>query len=280
METDGAFSERKIMKSPIKRHGGKFYLAEWIHSHFPPRDRYTHYTEAYAGSCAVLFRNDPNGLGEAINDIDGPLSHFWKCLSYSESARQLIQQLKMTAVNEGVFNEAQRILEADECSVIQSAWAFFVVCRQSRAALGKDFVVPTSRLRSGRDEHVSAWINSVDGLPEIVKRLRNVAVHWKPAEEFLRKTDHANALHYLDPPYHPDTRTAKSAYKHEMSHEDHENLLLTLSELKGKFVLSGYECDLYSEFAKRECWRMESQETRNMQSSSGRVARECLWMNY
>lgn len=45
-----------------------------------------------------------------------------------------------------------------------------------------------------------------------------------------------------------------------MTSEDHERLLITLSEIKGKFILSGYNNDLYDGFAIRHGWTRVDRE--------------------
>src|SRR3989442_13548499 len=77
--------------SPLKRHGGKSYLAEWIISLMPPRalntnapaesdNGWLHYVEPYFGGGAVLLAQDPEGIFEVVNDIDGELTNFWRVL--------------------------------------------------------------------------------------------------------------------------------------------------------------------------------------------------------
>src|SRR4051812_39480727 len=72
---------KKNSTRPIKRYGGKDYLAQWIISLMPARAKNTnkvapedpgwlHYVEPYFGGGAVLFAHDPEGISEIINDRD------------------------------------------------------------------------------------------------------------------------------------------------------------------------------------------------------------------
>lgn len=45
----------KLLDAPLKWHGGKSYLAQWICDLIP---EHTHYVETHAGGLAVLFRNE------------------------------------------------------------------------------------------------------------------------------------------------------------------------------------------------------------------------------
>ena len=78
----------KLVK-PIKWHGGKEYLADWITSHFP---HHLHYVEPFCGGASILLRRDPSrnwmvtdgshlpsylkGSSAVINDVDGELMNF------------------------------------------------------------------------------------------------------------------------------------------------------------------------------------------------------------
>jgi DNA adenine methylase len=132
------------------------------------------------------------------------------------------------------------------------------------------------------NENVSAWLSAVDGLPEARERLKRIEIRNMDAGEFIRKYDHEAAVFYCDPPYMPITRTATNAYACEMTEEDHEKLLKTLTHLKGRFLLSGYETDLYNNFANNCGWHVHRKESPNHASSklSKRLMTECLWTNY
>lgn len=80
------------LTQPIKWPGGKKYLADKIISLFPPRCKkpnnpdpndkgWLHYVEPYFGGGAVLLANDPEGISEVANDMNGRLTNFWHVLS-------------------------------------------------------------------------------------------------------------------------------------------------------------------------------------------------------
>ncbi len=81
-------------------------------------------------------------------------------------------------------------------------------------------------------------------------------------------------LFYLDPPYMPATRTAKREYRHEMTDEDHVDLLNRIMTLQGMVALSGYRHDLYDEAL--EGWARHDRLTSALTS----VQRtESLWLS-
>ena len=83
------------MSLPLKWHGGKSYLADWIIDHMP---KHLHYVEPYGGGLAVLLAKDPfddrhqwsekgheRGISEVVNDLNGELMNFWKVLQDEDS---------------------------------------------------------------------------------------------------------------------------------------------------------------------------------------------------
>ncbi|MFZ4876865.1 DNA adenine methylase [Janthinobacterium sp. Mn2066] len=83
---------------------------------------------------------------------------------------------------------------------------------------------------------------------------------------------------YLDPPYVLDTRTKKSIYAHEMTDDEHRELLAVLALLPPgvKFMLSGYHNAIYDEVASKQGWRRVDFQA----MTRGGVRTESVWMNY
>lgn len=265
------------VSSPIKRHGGKSYLAKQIRALMPP---HTRYAEPYFGSGAVLFSGDGEGVAEFVNDIDWKLAKFWQVLADPEKFNLFYRLVLCIPLSQAEF-EASKLAHqyADD---IRNAAGFFVNNRQSRQGLGRDYCTPTSRLRRGMNEQVSAWLSAVDGLPEFHARLRRVEIRCQDALGFIRELDSPETFFYCDPPYLHETRSSTGEYEHEMNYEQHETLLHFLHRIQGKFILSGYHSDLYDRFAAVAGWKVVEIEIDNKASSSKTKQRktECLWRNY
>ena len=267
----------KRASQPLKFHGGKSYLAKWILPHFPS---HTHYLEPFFGGGSVLLAKDPEDVAESVNDLDNKLTTFWSVLRNPATFSRLALQLAMTPCSDESFWASQFAQESTDPVMV--AAGYFVRNRLSRQGLAKDYATPTRRTRRGMNETVSAYLSAVDGLPEVHERLRRVEIRNMHAVEFIRKYDHDSALFYCDPPYVASTRTAKDAYRHEMSDAMHRELLETLACISGRFVLSGYWCELYGDFAGENGWRVDTIEIDN-KAGSGDVKRkmvEYLWMNF
>lgn len=271
-------TDMATLTQPIKWHGGKHYLADWIVSHFPP---HTHYVEPYAGGLSVLLRKDPEGVSEVVNDLNGPLAAFWTVLADARLLDEFVRRVEATPFSEFGFETAG--LVDRNWTMMDIAVRFFIRARQSRQGLMKDFAtLSRNRTRRGMNEQVSSWLTAIDGLPDVHARLKRVVVLNRPAVEVIRQQDGPNTLFYLDPPYLHETRVTTSDYAHEMTRDQHEELLDAITGIQGKFALSGYPSELYREWAKGAGWRCETREIDNKASSKKTKGTkiECLWMNY
>ena len=267
------------LQQPIKYHGGKSYLADWIISQFPSRDTWTHYAEPFAGGLSVLLRLDAEGVSETVNDLHQQLSNFWRVLASTPD--RMLRELWATPLSQDAWT-ASEVMLADSDDV-RAATAFFIRARQSRQGLMKDFATPTRRTRRGMNENVSAWLSAVEGLQDVHERLKRVEVRNMQAVDFIRKYDHDRALFYCDPPYLFETRsTGGGDYQHEMTAKQHEELLQTLATIKGRFLLSGYPSEMYKDAAELYGWRCVTKEIDNKASGAKTKPKqvECLWKNY
>lgn len=93
----------------------------------------------------------------------------------------------------------------------------------------------------------------------------------------LRKMPLAgDELVYCDPPYLMATRSSSRAlYRHEMSDDQHAELLRTIRTLPCMVMISGYWSELYAELLAG--WRLESY---NAVKRNGAVAKEFVWCNF
>lgn len=285
-----------VTSPPLKWHGdgGKTYLAKKIIELMPPRVKnpnapaaddpgWVHYVEPFFGGGAVLLAQDPEGISEVVNDLNGELTNFWQCLQCERSFERLKRRLESTPCSQFEFNRSKNPIRFEDKYDVGMAAAFFIRNRQSRQALGKDFAtLARTRTRRGMNELPSAWLSAIDGLPEVHARLQRVVILNDDALAVIKQQDDTRTLFYLDPPYVHETRSATKAYKHEMNNEKHESLLQTLGTIKGRFMLSGYSNPMYQVYADRYGWRRVDFEIDN-KSGGGKkkqMRTESVWMNY
>jgi DNA adenine methylase len=166
---------------------------------------------------------------------------------------------------------------------VLSAVNFFIRARQSRAGTFKGFTSLTrSRTRRGINGNASEWLGAVEGLPAVHARLIPVVLENIPAVNLIPREDTPDTLYYCDPPYLHETRSTKDSYAHEMTEDDHKELLHVLAGIKGKFLLSGYYSTLYDDAASRHGWKCHEFDLPN-HAAGGKTKRrmtECVWCNF
>jgi hypothetical protein len=81
-------------------------------------------------------------------------------------------------------------------------------------------------------------------------------------------------LVYCDPPYLMETRSGGRLYRHEMSDDQHAELLTTILELPCRVMISGYWSEMYASRLQRwNCITFEAM-------TRGGMATEWLWFNF
>ena len=80
---------------------------------------------------------------------------------------------------------------------------------------------------------------------------------------------------YCDPPYLMSTRRSGRLYQHEMTDEQHRDLLSVILTIPAAVMISGYPSELYD---RQLCgWSIDKYKAR---TRGGTMADERLWMNY
>lgn len=267
------------MQLPLKWHGGKGAfdgaLAKWIIGLMP---EHTHYVEVFAGGLSVLLHKNPENVSEVVNDIHGELTAFWRVLRDPDLFGILKRRVEATPLSEVEW------VSADGSGTdVDRAVSFFIRCRQSRQGMMNCFATMSrNRTRRGMNEQAAGWLSAIEGLDEVHARMRRVVVLCRDFREVIRTQDGENTVFYLDPSYLHSERKTTDAYEHEMSVDDHAELLDLLAGVKGKFLLSGYHSDLYDEVAAIRGW--ECHEYKIVNNAAGgkkkEVRTECVWCNF
>lgn len=266
---------------PVLRwHGGKWRLAPWILRHLPP---HRIYVEPFGGAASVLLRK-PRSYAEIYNDLDDEVVGLFRILRDQPAAARLKSLLELTPFARAEFRDAYEPtddpIERARRLIVRAYMGFG---SNAHAGQHKGHRSTGFRANSNRSGTPPAadWRNYPEVLDAIVARLAGVLVECKPATEVMATHDGPQTVHYVDPPYLPETRArgnrydlAWRMYRHEMSRGDHVELLDFLSELAGMVVLSGYPDALYDE--QLAGWRRV--ETVAM-ADGGRERTEVLWIN-
>jgi len=257
------------MNAVIKYPGSKWSLAPWIIEKFPPHHSYL---EPFFGSGAVLFTKERSNI-ETVNDMDGDVVNLFEWIR--KDPERLASEIYLIPYARDVYEKAFQDRETEKDS-FKRAVNFYI-----RMMMGHGFRTTGEKV---------GWKNDVQGreksyasgqwcqLPEVImraaERIRRVQIENRPAVELITRFNFPNVLIYADPPYLLSTRHGKQ-YRHEMTEDDHAELLDLLKAHRGPVLISGYESDLYRDLLRH--WHCE-QITTYAQTATQR--REFLWMNF
>lgn len=108
------------------------------------------------------------------------------------------------------------------------------------------------------------------------ERLNIVQLECRDALKVIQSRDRETSFFYIDPPYFNSDCAHYGGY----TKEDFRALLLLLSTIKGKFLLSSYPSDVLGEFQKQFAWHQISFDKNVSVGKSGKRKSEVLTANY
>lgn len=268
----------EVRRPALRWHGGKWMLAPWILSHFPVHRTYV---EPFGGAASVLLRKQ-RSYAEVYNDLDDDVVTLFRVLQNDEQAERLIDRLVMTPFARTEFEVAweqdDEPVEQARRLIIRSFMGF------GSNAHNLDLGAKATGFRADSNKSGSTpardWARYPMALRAIAERFRGVVIESRSALEILCKHDGPEVLHYVDPPYMPETRGLKNRYdpkhryRHELSPDDHVELLHLLRSLEGMVVLSGYPHRVYDEILP-DFVRVEKQTF----ADGAQPRTEVLWLN-
>lgn len=262
----------KIKHPVIRYHGGKFRLAPWVISHMP---EHKCYVEPFGGAAGVLIQK-PRSYAEVYNDLDGEVVNLFQVLRNPDLCQRLQEVCRLTPYARDEFYAAR---ESTDEPVERARRMVVRACMGFGSAAG---IGGNSGFRSdSKREYATAahlWAKYPDNLSAVCQRLQGVIIENKDALVIMRAHDAETTLHYIDPPYVPETRVQGNRYyNHEISIEGHEQLLSVVGTLKGMVMISGYDCDLYNDMLFG--WKKEMKTSRISAGRGTKVKTECLWFS-
>jgi DNA adenine methylase len=254
------------MRTLLRYPGSKQRIAPWIIEQMP---KHHSYLEPYFGGGAILFNKEPSQI-ETINDLDDDVVNLFRTIR--ENKEELIEAIVMTPYARAEYDASF----TGGGTEVERAKNFLI-----RSNMGHGFRMNEKtgwkkgiHSNSGASYAVQFWNNLPEVISYVAQRLKMVQIECRPAIELIRAFNHSNVLIYADPPYVLSTRGRKQ-YRHEMTDQDHVELLEALLLHTGPVMLSGYESGLYNDYL--QGWRKISTPAR-AENSIPRT--EVLWMNY
>lgn len=257
-----------VTRPALRYFGAKFRLSDWIIDQFPD---HTCYVEPFGGSAGVLLQKKPS-LFEVYNDLDGEVVNFFRQLR--DHPDELLNAIQLTPFS----REEQHLSFQPAVDDLERARRLYVRCWQSHGGgrtqwrTGWRYQVTNKR---GKSQMVD-W-NQIDHLEAIVGRLKMVQLEHDQALNVIERHDRPSTLFYLDPPYVSSTRSERwgeKAYTCEMTDDDHVQLGAALNSIQGMAIISGKQCELYTEMFKD--WKRLQ---RTVQTDFNSQSIECLWIS-
>jgi DNA adenine methylase len=230
----------------IKYPGGKGRLWRWIIQYLPKSDVYC---EPFGGAAHVLLNKEPSPL-EIYNDIDGNLVNLFCVVADPNLFRKFLRRVQPLPYARSLYNYCAQTI-AEQTDPVERAWRFYVLMNQAMPG-GRGWGY---NIRHFKHTAVSClWANSVDRLPAIHARLRRVQIDHLDWRVCLDRYDQPGIVWYLDPPYPRETRRTAKLYSHELTTDDHVELVDRILRLKGMVAISSYPSPIYAKL-KEAGWK-------------------------
>jgi len=227
-------------KTPVSYYGGKINMLSAI---LPLIPKHRIYTEAFFGGGAVFFAKEP-AESEVISDRFNMAIVFYRmCIEDFDAIKTKVEG---TLFSRATYSVATAIYKMPHLfSKLQQALAFYVgtnmgfSCQIGSWGYDKYGKRPRSFLN-----------RKLQFDKRIFERLKLAQVENNDACTVIQSRDTEDAFHYVDPPYIDSNQGHYGGY----SEKDYQNLLETLSKVKGKFLLSSYPSDILSKYGEANGW--------------------------
>ena len=266
----------KVTRPPLRYHGGKFRMAKNI---IPLMPNHLTYVEPFGGGAGVLLQKS-RSKNEIYNDLDGDIVNVFKVLRDPDHSAQLIKLLELTPFArdefELAYEETVNVIEQARRTIVRSAMGF----SSAGATKGRTGFRGLDRTDS-RSSTASQWVGWPRHLSAVTNRLQGTIIENSKAVDLIDRLDQSDTLFYVDPPYMADTRSSMKSgskyYRHEMTDDQHEQLLEKLLQVKGKVILSGYDHDMYNDLLTG--WDKQTFDARAASNSGTVMRKECVWIS-
>lgn len=262
-----------ITRPALRYHGGKFRLAPWVISHFPPHGCYV---EPFGGAAGVLLRKE-RVYAEVYNDLDGEIVNFFRVLRDATLRADLIEACRLTPYARDEFDLAYEptddVLERARRTCVRAAMGF----GSAGATKGRTGFRTDTRRKYGTAQH--NWAAYPEALGAIGERFAGVLIENRDAIDVLQAHDSPDTLHFVDPPYVHETRHMrnKGGYRHELDDDGHRRLLEALKAVDGMVVLCGYPHPLYDQALPG--WERRETSARISGGRGTSLRTEVVWLN-
>lgn len=237
-------TSKSILKTPINYYGGQQNMLKAILPLIPPHHLYN---EPFAGGAALLFAKQPATIN-VINDLNGEIVNFYR--TAVSDFKALSREIGKTLHSREQMHVAKFIYHhPDYFSNVQRAWAVWAM---SKLCFSSDFTGSFSFCRKGKNQTAQSIERGKNNFTTALKSLlERCTIEQDDALNIIRQYDSEEAFHYLAPPY---VNCNMGHYEHMFNEENLRQLLHTVSDIKGKFMLTMYPNDLIRQYAESQNW--------------------------
>lgn len=255
---------------PILRYpGGKWLLAPWIVSFFPPHQTYV---EPFCGAASCLLRK-PRSYAEVLNDLDGEIVNLFRLLRDPALATELERQLALTPYARQEYEDAY--LPTND----PMEQARRLLIRSWQGLHGEGTLGQKTGWRSCADRRGTLPAHDWGRFPRCIgrfmERLQGVLIESRDALDIFPQYDSPQTLFYIDPPYDIDVCPNFNGYRHTVNAPA---LRLALDRVQGMAIVSGYRSPVYDTLYS-DWLRIDRATYAGTGQAQSRKRTESLWLN-
>lgn len=228
------------LRSPIWWFGGKGMMVSKLLPYLPPHHTWV---EVFGGGASLTFAKAPSPV-EVYNDIDEGLVNFFRVLRDRKLFRRLHRLCQLTPYSRAWYYHCRKNWKRQMVDVNRAYMWYIVVKMSFSGVFSRALSTAVGATSRGMARPVSGWLKKVGDIRTIHERFSNVDVERLDFRNVFARYDSASTLFYCDPPYVHGTRREK-VYEHEMSDDDHRELVDIILNVKGMVLLSGYHNEIY-----------------------------------
>jgi len=263
--------------------GGKWYLLNLLMKFIPSHRRYV---EVFGGSAKLLLNKERVEV-EVYNDYNYALYCLMLVIKDRLLYSKFMQRNELFLFSRNHFEESiynidyytdllkrkgenhGYMIELAYYKIVNMMCSFSILGKTYSGSITRNFPI-TSR-------------TTIDNLYLLHNRLSNVEIFNKSFEDIIPEYNSSDTFIYLDPPYVLHTRLCKNIYKHEMTDEQHANMLDLCLDSRSKILISGYDNELYN--SKLKGWNTTTKDSvvfmgNPKKQVTKNIKVEKLWYNY
>lgn len=234
-------SSKRRLRTPIRWFGGRGRIVSKLLPLVPPHHIFV---EVFGGGASLLLAKKPSTI-EVYNDRDSGLVEFFRVLRDPQKFARFHELVMLTPYSREEYSFCRDTWE-ESSDDVERAFRWFVVARGSFAGIfGIGWGRAVTSNARGMASTSSAWLSALAALPAIHERMMRVQIEHADFRQVLQRYDSPETFFHVDPPYVPEMRK-KGGYRHELTLDDHKDLVEIVLGLEAKAMVAAYAHPVYA----------------------------------